>query len=123
MKIFVEDLEFVGYHGVFEEEQREGRQFRADLVVEIDEPDALETDRIDDTVDYRGLADTILEVGRGPSCHLIERLGNRMLEELFAKYARIDWAELTLRKYATGVPGAPDCVGVTIERSREPTDT
>ena len=122
MKIFVENLEFVGHHGVYEEEQREGRQFLADLVVELDSPDAVETDDIDDTVDYRGLADTILEIGRGPSCHLIERLGERMLEGLFDRFVRIRHAELTLRKFATGVPGAPESVGITMEQERTEDD-
>ncbi len=118
MEIFVENLEFVGHHGVYEEEKREGRQFRADLVVELAEPAAVETDAIEDTVDYRGLADTILEVGRGPSCQLIEHLGDRMLTHLFERFSRIRRAELTLRKFATGVPGAPESVGITLERAR-----
>jgi len=118
MEIFVENLEFVGHHGVYEEEQREGRQFRADLRVELEEPPAVDTDDIDDTVDYRGLADTILEIGRGPSCHLIEHLGDRMLTHLFERFSRIERANLTLRKYATGVPGAPEAVGLTMTRER-----
>ncbi len=118
MQIFVENLEFVGHHGVYEEEQREGRQFRADLVVELAEPEAVETDDIEDTVDYRGLADTLLEIGRGPSCQLIEHLGDQMLTELFERFSRIRHAELTLRKFATGVPGAPESVGITMERNR-----
>ena len=119
MRIFVENLEFVGHHGVYEEEQREGRQFRADLSVELEEPPAVDTDDIEDTVDYRGLADTLLEVGRGPSCHLIEHLGDRMLTHLFDRFPRIERAKLTLRKFATGVPGAPESVGLTMERTRD----
>ncbi|MFB6351309.1 MAG: dihydroneopterin aldolase [Bradymonadaceae bacterium] len=118
MKIFVENLKFVGHHGVYDEEQREGRQFRADLTVELEEPPAVDTDDIEDTVDYRGLADTLLEVGRGPSCHLIEHLGDRMLTHLFERFPRIRRASLTLRKFATGVPGAPESVGLTMERTR-----
>lgn len=118
MKIFVENLEFVGHHGVYEEEQREGRQFQADLVVELRAPEALETDDIDDTVDYRGLADTVLEIGRGPSCHLIEHLGERMLDHVLGRFDRVRRAQLTLRKFATGVPGAPECVGITMSKQR-----
>ena len=118
MKIFVERLEFVGHHGVYEEEQREGRQFQADLSVEIEEPSAVETDEIGDTVDYRGLADAILEVGQGPSRHLIERLGGDILDLVIDRYPAVQTAQLTLRKYATGVPGAPECVGITLTRER-----
>lgn len=123
MKIFVENLEFVGHHGVYEEEQREGRQFRADLWVELDRPEAVATDDIEDTVDYRGLADTLLEIGRGPSCQLMERLGERMLTHLFERFPRVRRAELKLRKYATGVPGAPECVGVEMTKERTTIDS
>lgn len=119
MRIFVENLEFVGHHGVYEEERREGRQFAADLAVELDAPPATETDDIDDTIDYRGLAEIVLEVGTGPSHHLLERLGDAMLDLVFERYANVKAAELTLRKYATGVPGAPESVGIALERRRD----
>jgi dihydroneopterin aldolase len=118
MRIFVEHLEFVGHHGVYEEERREGRRFAADLSVDVNRPAGARTDDIEDTLDYRALADVILEVGEGPSRHLIERLASEMLDRLFEEYAAIRAAELTLRKYATGVPGAPDSVGITVTRQR-----
>lgn len=119
MKIFVEKLEFVGHHGVYEEEQREGRKFQVDLTVELASPRAVETDDIRDTVDYRGLADAVLEVGEGPSCHLIEHLGEKMLDGVFERFPRVRHAELTVRKFATGVPGAPESVGIEMARARD----
>ena len=118
MRIFVEHLEFVGHHGVYEEERRDGRRFAADLSVDVHRPDGARTDDIEDTLDYRALAQVILEVGEGPSRHLIERLASDMLDRLFERYDAIGSAELTLRKYATGVPGAPDSVGITVTRHR-----
>jgi len=118
MNIFVENLQFVGHHGVYEEEQREGRQFRVDLRVEVDSPRAVTTDDIRDTVDYRGLAEAVLEVGQGPSCQLIERLGEKILEGVFERFPSVEGAEVTVRKYATGVPGAPECVGIELSRRR-----
>jgi dihydroneopterin aldolase len=119
MKIFVEKLEFVGHHGVYEEERREGRRFQVDLTVELSAPKAVETDDIRDTVDYRGLADVILEVGEGPSCHLIEHLAEKMLDGVLDRFAPVQHAELTVRKFATGVPGAPASVGIEMARARD----
>lgn len=118
MRIFVEGLEFVGPHGVYEEERLEGRRFRVDLAVETRRVDAAGSDALEDTIDYRGLADIVLEVGQGPSVHLIERMSDEILTRVFARYAQVDAARVTIRKFATGVPGDPECVGVELERRR-----
>ncbi len=120
MKIFVDNLEFVGPHGYYERERREGRRFSVDLVVEIDDPEsALLHDELGDTIDYRGLADALLEIGEGPSCELIERLGHKMLDNLFEKFPNIRRADLTLHKFATGVPGDPESVGIELTRQQD----
>ena len=118
MRIFVEKLHFVGYHGVYEEERRDGRRFRVDLTVEVDRPEGASSDELGQTVDYRGLAEVVLSVGEGESYQLIERMGDEILERLFERFSSIDTAELTIRKFATGVPGAPECVGVEMTRQR-----
>ncbi|MFB6263410.1 MAG: dihydroneopterin aldolase [Bradymonadaceae bacterium] len=112
MEIFVEDLRFVGHHGVHEDERREGRQFRADLRVVIDRRTQRGADAIESTVDYRRLAEIVVEVGEGRSYKLIERLAEQMLDTVFERFPRVERAELTLRKYTRGVPGAPESVGV-----------
>lgn len=117
MRIFVEQLEFVGYHGVYAEERRDGRRFRVDLSVQVDEPRASHTDELDHTVDYRGLAEILVAVGTAESYRLIERMGDEMLTRVFETFPAVRSAELTIRKFATGVPGAPDCVGIQLQRT------
>lgn len=118
MRIFVEKLHFVGYHGVYEEERRDGRRFRVDLAVEVDQPEGASSDELDHTVDYRGLAEVVLAVGEGESYRLIERVGDEILNRLFDRFPAVQNADLTIRKYATGVPGAPECVGIEMQRTR-----
>ena len=119
MKIFVENLAFVGHHGVFEQERREGRRFRVDLAVELEEPAAVRTDRVDHTLDYRQLAQLVMEVGQGDSLQLVERMGDAILARVFERFPDVHTAELTLRKHATGVPGDPEWVGVEMTRHRD----
>jgi dihydroneopterin aldolase len=116
MKIFVEQLEFVGRHGVYEEERREGRRFQVDLEVVTDAGGAQHTDSLSETVDYRGLAEIIVNVGRGDSFELIERLAEEILARIFDTFDGVEHARITIRKFATGVPGSPAAVGVTLER-------
>lgn len=118
MKIFVQNLEFVGYHGVYEEERRDGRRFSVDLSVEVGSSPGAQSDDVDDTVDYRGLAEIIVEVGEGDSLRLVERMGDEILTRVFERFPSVEQADLTIRKFATGVPGSPECVGIQLRRSR-----
>ncbi|MGM0554760.1 MAG: dihydroneopterin aldolase [Myxococcota bacterium] len=122
MKIFVEQLEFVGRHGVYEEERREGRRFQVDLEVDTRNDEAQRTDALDKTVDYRGLAEIIVAVGHHESFKLIERLAEEILARVFDAFDDIDRAEITIRKFASGVPGSPAAVGVTLERRSDRND-
>ena len=116
--ILVHNLDFVGLHGVYEEERIEGRRFAIDIEAIVSAAPAGKSDPLDDTVDYRDLARIALEVGRGPSVHLIERLAEQICERIFAEIAAVAHLTLTIRKYATGVPGAPEWVGLRVERAR-----
>ena len=118
MKIFVENLEFVGSHGVYEGERREGRRFSVDLSVDIEDGDGIEEDRISETIDYRDLAGVITDIGEGESVRLIESLADRILSRVFDEFERVHHASVTVRKFAPGVPGSPESVGIEMARSR-----
>src|SRR5690554_2018710 len=118
MHIFVENLEFVGLHGFYDEERREGRRFRVDLSVDIGELLAERDDNLKHTLDYRRLAEVILAVGTGESYKLVERVGDEILKRIFDQFNEVLSADLTIRKFATEVPGDPECVGIRIKRVR-----
>ena len=116
MIVFVENLEFIGKHGVYENERRDGRRFKVDFSVEL--PPA-GSDHINETIDYRALAEIVIEIGAGPSVKLVETLGEQMIATVFERYPEVEEAEVTIRKKATGVPGAPEWVGVSLARVRD----
>jgi dihydroneopterin aldolase len=118
MQIFVEGLKFVGTHGIYDEEQRDGRRFLVDLVVDVGPRANQSADAIDTTVDYRGLADIVHRHGTETSVKLIETLGDNILSEVFERFDSVSAADLTIRKYATGVPGDPEWVGISMSRQR-----
>ena len=59
MIVELHGLEVFGRHGVLEEEKRDGQTFVYDVELEVEEP---ASDRIDDAVDYRLVADCVQEV-------------------------------------------------------------
>ena len=120
MEIFVEGLSFLGAHGVYPEERREGRQFKVDLRVRTkggaQDPGA--TDELAHTLDYRGLAQCIVDVAQGPSCALVEHMAQKIVANAMGRYPEVVWAQVVVKKAAQGVPGDPPWVGVALEQSR-----
>ena len=116
--IFVHNLEFVGKHGVYEDERRDGRRFAVDVRVETATLAAGTSDALAETVDYRDLAAVVMEVGHGPSVQLIETMAEQICGRILANHRSISLVELRIRKYATGVPGEPEWVGIEVVRER-----
>ncbi len=116
MRVFVESIRCLGFHGVYPEERQEGREFLVDLAVTLDAPFAFHDDlRL--TLDYRQLAQIIMNHMQGPSVQLVETLGERILADCIM-IPQVLNATITIRKRADGVPGNPQYVGITMERSR-----
>jgi dihydroneopterin aldolase len=76
-----------------------------DVDVETASNEAETSDRLADTVDYAAVCATIVEVGSGPTFHLLEALGRAMVEALAARFPGAAFS-LELRKLAP-----PHCVG------------
>ncbi|HZK19007.1 MAG TPA: dihydroneopterin aldolase, partial [Clostridia bacterium] len=51
-RIFLQGLQFFGYHGVLPEERELGQRFTVDLEMAMDLAEAGRTDNLDDTVNY-----------------------------------------------------------------------
>jgi dihydroneopterin aldolase len=83
MRIELEGITIRGFHGVLEEEQREGQLFRFDVVVEVGEP---AEDDIDAAVDYRDLAACVREVSDGNRFQLLETLAAAVADELKRRF-------------------------------------
>ena len=79
MTIELQGLVVFGHHGYLEEERRLGQRFLVDLWVDV-AGDATETDRIDETVDYRRLAALVREVFAGPERLLLEGLAGAVVD-------------------------------------------
>lgn len=83
MILELEGLAIFGRHGVLEEERRDGQEFLYDI--RLDVGDAGVTDRIEDAVDYRQVADCVREVSESQSFNLIEALATAVVDALFER--------------------------------------
>ena len=119
MRIFLENLQVSGHHGVYDYERREGRQFRIDLSVDVD--DWTTSDDPGEILDYRKLASIVEEVLlEGPARNLIETIAWDIANRTFERHERVNGLQIAVRKQATGVAGDPEWVGVSaaLDRTR-----
>jgi dihydroneopterin aldolase len=94
MRLELSGIELHGFHGVLEDERRDGQRFRFDLVVETAEPAA---DEIDAAVDYRDLVACVREISDGTHFQLLETLAASVADELKRRF-RLERVEVRVGK-------------------------
>jgi dihydroneopterin aldolase len=87
-------LEVFGRHGVLEEEKLDGQVFLYDVEFEVEEP---ASDRIEEAVDYRLVADCVRGVSESRSYDLIESLAGAVADALVARFP-VSRARVRVRK-------------------------
>jgi dihydroneopterin aldolase len=76
-------LEVFGRHGVDADERERGRTYLYDVALEVASPAA---DRLEETVDYRAVAQCVRDVSDGAQYRLIEVLASAVADELARRF-------------------------------------
>lgn len=118
MTIELSGLLVFGHHGYLEEERRLGQRFLVDLWVDVHGA-ASDTDRIEDTVDYRRLAELVREVFSGRERLLLEGLAGAVADGIVDRFAAVERARVRVRKPDVVLDPPVDYAAVVVERSRE----
>lgn len=113
--IHIVGLRELGVHGALPEEQIRPQPFEIDVHLEVDLRPAGESDALDDTVDYGGLAEAVAHVVRTERYALLERLATRIVD-VCREDPRVTRATVTVRKLHPPVPVVLDHVAVTVSR-------
>ncbi len=99
MIVALRGAEFFAYHGFYPEEQRTGNCFIIDIEVSFN-PSAnggLDTDDINDTVNYEDLYD-IAHLHMQHPQKLIETVATLILEDVKARYSFVDSINISIKK-------------------------
>jgi 7,8-dihydroneopterin aldolase/epimerase/oxygenase len=115
-KIFLNEMEFYGYHGVLPEENRLGQRFRVSLVLEIDLNNAGMSDDLNDTVSYAEVFEICKEIVEGKPYRLLEALAETIASSILMKYQLIDQVTVKMIKPDPPIPGHYHSVAVEITR-------
>ena len=106
-------LEVFGYHGVNEDERRDGQRLLYDVELEVGE--AGSSDRIEDAVDYRKVAVCVREVSESRAFHLLEALAAAVADALLDRFP-VTRVRVRVRKPDVRLP--VEHAAATVERSR-----
>lgn len=117
-KIYVNRMEFYGYHGVFTEETRLGQRFAVDLSVSLDLKKAGETDELEYSVNYAELFQVCKDIVEGSPLKLVEAVAERIAAGILTRFPLISEVTVTVIKPDPPIPGHYRSVAVEITRRR-----
>jgi dihydroneopterin aldolase len=117
MTIELIGLVVFGHHGYLQEERRLGQRFLVDLWVDV-RGAATESDRIEDTVDYRRLAALVREVFAGDERLLLEGLAGSIADGVLERFDAVERVRVRIRKPDVVLDPPVEHAAVIVERSR-----
>jgi 7,8-dihydroneopterin aldolase/epimerase/oxygenase len=113
MILELDGLAVFGRHGLLEEERRDGQEFLYDIRMDVG--DAGASDRIEDAVDYREVADCVREVSASRDFNLIEALASAVADALVERFP-LSSVRVRVTKTSPAGVGARHAV-VSVERA------
>lgn len=114
--IELENIEIYAHHGCFETERVVGNKFLVQARLLCDCSKAIESDCIDDALNYQLVYDIIEREMKIPSA-LLEHVTNRILNALFAEFSeQLHEARITVSKMAPPLRGNVQKASVTLEK-------
>lgn len=115
--LFIEGIEFYGYHGFSNEEKAIGHRYEASLELEL-ESEAPETDRLGDTVCYGTVVALVEEVSKSRRHDLMEALAHAIAIAVLDRHSRVQEVRIELAKRLPPIPATVERAGVSLTLTR-----
>ncbi len=117
-KIFLNQMEFYGYHGVFPEETKLGQRFVVDVILEVDLKEAGKTDDLTKTINYAEVYAIVKAAVEGPPFKLVEALAEKIAENTLNRFSQVLNCTVKLIKPNPPIAGHYHSVAVEIIRGQ-----
>jgi len=115
-RIVVGGIKFHAYHGLTRLEREVGVRCSIDVIMNVDLSDAIASDHLRDTIDYREIHRLVLDIGQDQgSYHLIESLAGRIADAILDRY-QVQEVTVRVRKETPIIDGIVDYIGVEVTR-------
>lgn len=110
--IVLKEMRFYAYHGVLPQERRVGGEYAVSLRVEADLSAAMESDQLEDTLNYAELYELVKREMLIPS-KLLEHVAGRIAKAVMNHFPQVKVLELKVVKL--NPPMGADCQGAGVE--------
>ena len=110
--ISLRNVRFHAFHGVLPQERQVGGDFLVTVRVGYPLERAMETDNVDDTLDYSALY-ALVEKEMAESSKLLEHVAGRIVKAVTASFPEVTSVDLELTKL--NPPMGADCDGAAVE--------
>ena len=107
-----------GYHGLFEQERKDGQDFFVDLTLSVDLKAASQSAAIADTVNYAEITDLVVEEITSNPVNLIEKLAARIAERVLNQHMKVSSVTVAVHKPQAPVAAQLKDIAVVVTRSR-----
>jgi len=104
-----------GYHGVLEEERREGQRFLVDVELDVAAEAEGASDRIEDAVDYRDVVARVREVSDAHAYNLLEAFAAALADALLSGFP-VTAVRVRVRKPDVVLDPPVEYAAVAVER-------
>ncbi|TAE47660.1 MAG: dihydroneopterin aldolase [Bacteroidetes bacterium] len=115
--IYIEEITSEGRHGVYPREKTQGNRFEVTLRIQTSLREAAQSDRLAHTLDYQRAYDAVLEVMKGPSVNLLERLAALIAEKIMDRFPEV--AAVRVRVSKLQPRNMPQCQRTSVEMDFE----
>lgn len=115
-EIRIDNLEVYAYHGVYEEENKEGQKFYVNAVLYTNTRPAGLADDLSLSTNYGEVCHFITDRMQNHTCKLIETVAEKLSEEILLHFDLIDKVRLEIRKPYAPIGLPFESVSVCVER-------
>lgn len=116
MRISLSNLEFFGFHGLYEGEKKIGNQFIVDIQIDFT-PNVPIVNELEQTIDYVLVYNKVKEIMAIPT-PLLETLVCKIADQILFDHAIADNVFVQITKQKLPIPGFVGDTSVSIERIR-----
>jgi 7,8-dihydroneopterin aldolase/epimerase/oxygenase len=117
VEVEIRGLSIYTHHGVTDAEQEVGQRLEIDVTMDVPDPDAVLTDRIEDTIDYAEVCDIVALAATERSHRTLERLAHVIAERLAERFG-CEHVRVRAAKPEPPLPLAIDEVAVEVVHQR-----
>ncbi len=107
-------IRFYAYHGVMKQERCVGNDYEVSLRVDVPVQRAMDSDDVNDTVDYARLYALVAAEMEHPSS-LLEHVAGRILRSIETQYPTVEGGRLRIAKLSPPIAGEVGEAAVIVE--------